>query len=486
MRKTALLFALSLTVLSASAQNTFRSAYFMDGYLYAHSMNPAFYANRNYIGLGVGNVGVQTQSNLGVSTFFYPAGSGSTVNSFLSDAVSASQFLGKLRRHNTENINAQLDVVNFGFWTKRNQFHNFSLSVHVIESAAAPYDLFRFLKEGSTNGNTYDLSGFSARGRAYAQAAYGISMPIEGHPEIRVGGKAKVLVGLVYADMRFNRFDVTMTGDRWTVDTDGTLRASNIPAAKTQGSVPISDVFDLDSFDPENMRPSGIGTAIDFGATWQVLPWLELSGSVTDLGFIHWKQDVRMGTTGTWEYAGFDNIPVNGDNSYQDQLDRKIDELDELTRFHDTQKGSPFDFLPVTVYLGAEARANSWFTGGLLATARVEGPYSWAEIRASGNVEPAHWFGLSGSAAYGSFGPKLGAALNLRMPVLALFVGAELSSLKFVSNNPNGNNKIKDILNGDSIVVPRDNLNLNLAVGLNFTFGKTAAKRLHPTPQPEQ
>jgi len=447
----------------------------MDGYLYKHTMNPAFYASKGYASVGVGNISLNTQSNLGVSTFFYPT-SGGNAEFFLSDNVPSSTFLGKLRQNNFENASLGEDLLSFGFWTKKNNFHSFSASLQVMESVSAPYNLFRFMKEGSTNGTGYDMSGLSGRMRAYAQIAYGMSVPI--NDNIRVGAKVKGLLGLIYMDTKFNKFDVTLSGERWSVSTDGELIASNVPATQNSDSVPISDVFDLDNIDLDNMRPSGFGAAVDLGAMWQALPWLEVSASIVDLGFLHWSLDTRMSTNGSWEYTGFDNIDPMGDGSYQDQLDAKFDELDNIVEFHPSEAGSPMDILPATVYVGAKASPNSWFSAGLLGTARLEGKYSWAELRASANVEPKHWFGVTASAAYGSFGPKLGGALNVRLPILALFVGGELSSFHFVSNNPNGSNKIGDLVKGESFLVPRDNLNLNLVVGLNVVFGKTASKRL--------
>ena len=315
-----LLAILCLAALGAKAQNGFRGAYFMDTYLYGHTMNPALTANRSYASVALGRIDIQTQSNLGASTVLYPTGNGLTT--FLSEGVSSETFLSKIRKHNMENVNAQVDLINFGFWTAKNQFHSFSLNLHVYENIAAPYDIFRFLKNGSTDGQDYDLSGLGARARGYAEAAYGISFPVT--DQLRIGGKVKALVGLVYTDMRFDRFDVTLSGDRWSVATDGQLRSSNIPLAQTSESMRISEIFALDDFDIQKYRPSGFGGAVDLGVTWDVLPWLQLSASMTDLGFIRWKIDAPMGTKGSWEYTGFDRISFDGNDNLQEQLDAKM------------------------------------------------------------------------------------------------------------------------------------------------------------------
>ena len=462
-----LLAALALLVLPVAAQNAFRGAYFMDTYLYGHTMNPALTADRSYASLALGRIDVQTQSNLGASTFFYPTSSGAV--SFLSESVSSQEFLSKIHRHNIEDANVQLDLLNFGFWTAKDQFHSFSLNLHVAERAAVPYDVFRFLKDGSSDGNQYDLSGTDLRVRSYAEAAYGISFPVT--DGLRIGGKVKALVGLVYADARYDRLDVTLSGERWSVDSEGRMWSSNLPATQSTQPVRIDEVLDFDDFDPTQMRPSGFGAGIDLGATWDVLPWLQLSASVTDLGFMRWKMDQSV-AQGSWEYTGFENISFQGDDNLDEKLDAKLEELNRLLEFRRTGSSSATDFLPATFYVGAKAKPCDWFSAGLLGTVRREGSFSWSELRAAINLEPTDWFGWSGSAAYGSFGPKFSSLLNLRLGPFALFLGGEIASPYFVSTEPRAKHSMKDYFMGEVVAIPRDNLNLNLMVGLNLVFGR--------------
>ena len=467
-----LLAGLALLALPAAGQNAFRGAYFMDTYLYGHTMNPALTANRSYASLALGRIDVQTQSNLGASTFFYPVGNSAV--SFLSESVSSQEFLSKIHRHNIEDVNVQLDLLNFGFWTEKDQFHSFSLNLHVAERATVPYDVFRFLKDGSTDGNYYDLSGIGLRARSYAEAAYGISFPVT--DELRIGGKVKALVGLVYADARYDRMDVTLSGERWSVESDGRMRSSNLPATQSNQPVKITETLDFDDFDPTQMRPSGFGAAFDLGATWDVLPWLQLSASVTDLGFLHWKMDESV-ARGSWEYTGFENISFQGDNNLEEKLDAKLEELNKLLEFQRTGSASSMDLLPATFYVGAKAMPCDWFSAGLLGTVRREGSFSWSELRAAINLEPTHWFGWSGSAAYGSFGPKFSSLLNLRGGPFALFLGGEITSPFFISTEPRASHSLKDYFEGEVVAVPRDNLNFNLMIGLNLVFGRKAGRQ---------
>lgn len=468
-----LLFFWALPLLPVCAQDAFRGAYFMDTYLYGHTMNPALCANRSYASLATGLIDLGVQSNMGFSTFFYPTRQGEMV-SFLSDQVPSETFLKKLNKNNTEGASVRMDLLNFGFWTSRNQFHSFSFSIHVLEDSAVPAEIFRFLKDGTSDGTDYSFAGLGMRARAYGQLAYGISFPVT--DRIRIGGKVKGLIGLAYADASFSRFDVTLSGQRWSVATQGQLYASNLPATRKTGPVSVSEVMDLDGFNYEELRPSGYGAAVDVGITWDLMPWLQLSASVTDLGLIHWNMD-RLHTQGSWEYTGFENISFTEDNNLQAQLDAKMKELDNLFLFTADGKTSRVDLLPATFYAGAKFRPASWFSAGLLGTYRSQGKYSWAEMRTALNLEPCHWFGLSGSAAYGTLGPRFSSAMSLRLAVLSLFLGTELSSPYMISTDPRASHTLRDYFSGDVVAMPRDQLNVNVFFGLNLVFGRKPAQR---------
>ena len=471
MKKISLFLALSLISFSALAQNGFRGAYFMDGYLYGHTMNPALYANRSFLGIGTGKIDVQTQSNLGLSTFYFPGPNGNA-QLFLNDNVSSQQFLGKLRKNNIEDMNVQYDLFHLGFWTEKNRFNTLTLSVRVSEKANVPYDLFRFLKEGTSDGTLFNIGGMGSRARAFAQLAYGMSIPVT--EEIRVGGKVKALVGVAYADLMAKQTDLCLESGKWAVNSDARLISSNIPSRQTSGPVKLGDLYNLDNLDWNNLRPCGFGAALDLGATWQVLPWLQLSASILDFGLIRWKLDTRMTSAGNWEFTGFKDMDISGDGAVTAQIDEMKDEILSLAEFRSAEVGSPADLLPVTAYLGVKAKPCSWFSAGILGTARAEGKYSWAEIRGALNLEPAHWVGITAGAAYGSFGPKFSSALNLRLALLSIFVGAETSSFHFASNLDSRDVRFKDIFDPDNgnFVIPRDNLNMHLTLGINMVFGR--------------
>ena len=61
--------------LAVSSLNVFaqglRSAYFLDGFVYRHEMNPAFMGERNYVAIPIfGQINIGAQSNVGLLILF--------------------------------------------------------------------------------------------------------------------------------------------------------------------------------------------------------------------------------------------------------------------------------------------------------------------------------------------------------------------------------------------------------------------------------
>ena len=152
----ALLFAWAAPAASM-AQNSLRSAYFLEGYTYRHQMNPAYASERNYVGMPVlGNFNMGLQGNVGVSNFLYKLPNGD-LTTFLNQSVSSSEFLGDLKDRNRLNLDFDMNIISFGFH-KWGGFNTFDLSVKSGTRMTLPKDLFEFAKVCMTGGHSeYDL-----------------------------------------------------------------------------------------------------------------------------------------------------------------------------------------------------------------------------------------------------------------------------------------------------------------------------------------
>ena len=111
-------FLLSVAVVfSASAQQSLRTAYFLDGYTYNYKLNPAFAPERPFFAFPtLGNIGVGAETNLGLSTFLYPTSDGK-LTTFLSSTVDDDKFLNQLKDRNKLNVSVNESLLALGFRT---------------------------------------------------------------------------------------------------------------------------------------------------------------------------------------------------------------------------------------------------------------------------------------------------------------------------------------------------------------------------------
>ena len=468
---------LAAAVAGAQTQSTDRTAYFMDGYLLRNRVNPAQYSYRDYVSVGVGNINAGLNSNFGIKTFLYPDGNGN-LDTFLSPRVDENTFLSRLNNYNPIMANVDVDVLGMGFVVGDGSYANLSVGVKGSVKAAVPYDLFRFLKSGSTSGNQYGLAGMGVRGRVIAEAGYGMSFPIG--DIFRWGFKLKGLVGLASLDASMQQFDLSLTGEEWTVRGNGVLEGSAplTIGTKTFDKDPsVTDMMDFSNitFNLNSFRPYGYGGALDVGFIAEPLSWLKASAAVLDLGAIKWNRNICGVMDAEYKFTGVTIDPGSSGN-LGDQLEKELDGLSEFLVFRErAAAGGGFEMVPMTFNAGVQVYLPFWkaLSAGLLYTQHLEQAYSWYEARAVANFCPLSWFGLSASYARSTFGDSLGAALHLQLPLLELFAAVETPTLVF--------SKPYSFYEGiQPIPVPIGNLNLMARVGLSLCFGQK-----FETPHPE-
>ena len=80
-----------------------------------------------------------------------------------------------------------------------------------------------------------------------------------------------------------------------------------------------------------------------------------------------------------------------------------------------------------------------------------------SEGRWAMGLAPTNWFSLTTNYAISNFGHSWGGAVNIHLRRIGIFAGLDSFS---------------PLLNVTPQMIPIDPINTNLAVGLNFTFGK--------------
>lgn len=461
-------------IISASAQEASRSAYFLDGYTFRHELNPAFAGEFNYVSMpALANINAGLFSNVGVNTFLYktPAGSPYKLTSFMSPTVSADEFLGKLSNVNHINTNVDLTILSAGFRAFKG-FNTITIGVHADAGVALPKDFFRFMKLGQTGEDThYNFSDIKANASARAEVALGHSHKIT--DKLNIGAKVKVLVGIGNVSAHMTDMDVRMSNDRWLISANGKVEMAAgsglyVPTKAESGEdykVPAdADLIDWGGIDYENFGVAGYGLGFDLGATYQLLPDLQLSAAVADLGFMTWKH-AYIGRTGggTWEFDGFhdiavdENDPAYDDNKLGEQLDRTWDQLQDVINIHREEVHTNYTkALNATIRLGAEYKMPFYknLTGAFLFSTYIAGCQSWTEGRFYANVKPTKWFDATINYGASNYGSSFGWMLNFHPRGFNFFIGSDHQFFKVTPQ-----------------YVPVGHATANINLGMSFTFG---------------
>lgn len=444
MKKISVLFAAILLAAGVAAQNP--TAYFMEGSTLRSQFNPAFAPARGYFNIpGLGGIQANVSGNLALDNILFPY-NGSLVT-VLSPSITASQALSGLKSNNTLSLDSRVNILGFGAYTSNRQsFWSFDVNLRSDFDTQLPYELFEFAKTGASN----NIGNIGTQADAYLEAGFNYSFPLLDQ-RLYIGARAKFLVGLVHAKLRYDRFDVSLDEDRWTVDASGTL---DVIMAGTSVETETSDdgrqIFTPGDLDAKFNKPAGYGFAIDLGATYDILPNLQASLALTDLGFISWsKKDAIAGNSS--KQLEFEGVEVPDNGQPQPDFDLNVFEFEPAT-----PRGGA-RMLRASINAGAEYKICRNKLGfGLLYTARLREYRTLHNITASVNYTPIHWFTLSGSySAIANRGGAVGLAMNVCPGWINFFLATDLLTTKHTPQ-----------------WVPVKQSTMNVTLGLGIPMGK--------------
>ncbi len=448
---------------TVSAQGL-KSGYFLEGNYYRHQLNPAFGNERAYFSFPVlGNMNIDVQSNMGLSTFLYKSTTpGYDLTTFLDPNVSASEFLDKLKGTNRLGTTINLQILSTGFKVWKG-YMTIDLGIKSNVSSRLPKDFFSLIKNGMDESGVtqcdFDNLRFSAN--AYAEIGLGYSMRVMDN--LRVGGKLKFLIGGAYAQMTYDKLTMKLSDEQWDITADGYLdMAVPTMAFETELENGRNKVTDVNTDGPFSL--SGGGFAIDLGATYKIFDGLEVSAAILDLGFIKWKGVNRAVSGGQYTFDGFNNIqtdkdsPDYDDNSIDAQLENLGDDIKDVFLLYEDETGvGKAKALAATLNIGAEYTMPFYdkLSAGFLSSTRIAGKMSTSEGRFYANLSPVSALDLSVNYAISSYGSSFGWMLNLHPKGFNFFIGSDSQFFK---------------VSPQMIGVKRVNTNINM--GINFPIGR--------------
>ena len=426
-----------------------RTAYFMEGSYFRTDMNAALAPTRGYIMLpAVGHLGVNFGDNyFSVNNLFYKKDGG--IYSFMSDKVSADEFLSKLGNKGKISANLNTTILGFGAHTK-NLFWSFGLGLRSNTEVTLSKDMFSVLKNLS-NGY-YDLGDTHISNREYLEAALGFAIPIKEF--MTFGFRVKGLVGLADLSMQVDKMYIDINQDYVKAELLGGIQGNSplFNNGYTPGS-PLS-LDGLMMTNPmgmlKNIKSWGLG--LDFGFEFRLLEdHLRISVGVNDLGFIRWNGISTINAVGNANFL-FEGINL-------ETSEAKLDAGFEATMAEPA--GSYLSRLSCSLNGGVEYNIlKNHIAFGLLSHTEFCQNFTRTELTASVNFRIGRWLSTSFSHTFlnGNQPGVLGWALNIHPTGFHLFLGADFIDTRFAVY--------------DGLPIPKMMTSANVYMGVGFNLGK--------------
>ena len=173
------------------------------------------------------------------------------------------------------------------------------------------------------------MTDFGAKADSRLELAYGYSRSIG--KKVRIGFKLKFIAALAKASYTLDQLNLTMNEDAWRVASQGHGYFYAPGLSFQTDANGVIDGFNIPDYEVilESANQSrNFGGAVDLGFSYDILKWLTVSASVTDLGFVGWNGISKLESVSrTLEYAGFENL---GDENMaiEDEFDVQIKDED--------------------------------------------------------------------------------------------------------------------------------------------------------------
>ncbi len=413
--------------LSVNAQTT-RSGFFVDDYTYRYEMNPAIGNSKNFISMpALGNVNVEMNGTVGLNDILYNVDGKTTT--FLNPKVSVEELMKNLNDNNRIGADVKLTLLAAGF-KAFGGYNTVTLNARTSMGVEMPREIFSLLKEGISN-RTYDISDLRGFANLYGEIALGHSHQLG--KDWRVGGTVKFLLGGANIDAKLNQATLSLGEDKWTINADAALNAS------IKGLQYIHDVNAdtgheyVSDIDVSDTGLNGFGMAFDLGVVYtpSALQNWSFSLALLDLGFMSWNNNMLASTNGlkTFDTDKYTfNVDEEATNSFENEWDKIQNDLSSLYELEDMgDQGGTTTGLGATLNTGVQFTLPSYkpLSFGLLNTTRIQGEYSWPDIRLSADIAPVKCLDGGINMSMGTFGVGFGWIVNFHTTGFNMFVGMD-------------------------------------------------------------
>jgi outer membrane protein OmpA-like peptidoglycan-associated protein len=353
--------------------------------------------------------------------------------------------LSKLKSNNYLTTAYQPDLLSFGFAIKKNYF-SFNMTEKMNIRFRYPKGFMEFIGKGN-GGMLGEQVNFNFGIDAIHYREYGFGYSRKINDKLTVGGKFKYLYGM--ENIWTEKSDISLT----TNPNDFAITAQ----ANLKINTSIDTSFGGNSFSAGNYAfgKKNKGMGIDLGGVYKINNKVTFSGSLIDLGFIKWKQDVTTYQSANpdakFTFKGLDiNQLINTDSS---KNPTKI-VTDSITKIFkvDTIHESYTTRLSTQIYLGANYNLTEKINTGILFYGQFFDKKIHPALALSFNQRVGRWLNYSLSySMYNRSYNNIGAGIGINLGPVQFYM---------VSDNVLG------------AIFPQNAKNIHLHFGINLTFGR--------------
>ena len=431
--------------------------YFMNYLPYQSYMNPAIQpACRVYVELpAISAINFSLGNNsLSMNDFVY-MNQGQMVTALHPELGDKTSLLNAFSANTKFYQDLSFSLLGFGFKIKENGYLSINASLRQDMAFYIPKDFVKLALYGTPEENqvnTFNLQSLGFDASAYMDLSAGYSHKI--NEQFTVGLRAKLLVGLLDANLGFNELELQASQEEWRIIGNASARFS-APAVTVlvdnDGMIEKVAIPDDVLNSLTDYRPN-LGLGFDLGAVYKPIENLSLSVAIRDLGFISWKNGYQQSASIDFAFEGIEFDITQMDSDYADSL---LTVLQDSYTVEEMKTGYT-SMLKSKIYLGAEyAFLNNKMSVGLLSKTTVENSQAFGELTASLNMRPLSWFGTSFSYSLfnGNFS-SMGIGVNLRIPPFSFYIAGDYFPLYFSSE-----------------MIPYKMRGMNMQTGMVMTFG---------------
>lgn len=425
-------------------------------------LQQASFTNPSYFGECKVNVGVPAISSIytrfGNSGFVW--GDFVTLNSDDSLEVTPVDALKKMKDLNYFSQEFRYDPIHFGFQIKEKNYIGLNVSLREQFSWIYPRDLFTLLfvgngvnedqalqqdipEEFALLGKRATMDGMAVEMTVFTEVGIQYARKFLPENQLTVGIRPKVLFGGMNIHTRESEFGLYTDPEDYHLEYDGNLVLNT--------NIPFDTIDSSFNFEPTDFLKN-MGFGLDIGATYDINEKIEVSASLTDLGFITWKsQPTTYYVVGSETFRGVkgleDQLLSGSDTAMFENLADSL--IDGFSDSSDTDQYRTW--LTARMNLGANYQLGEKHNVGVLLNGHMIKSKLRGAMTLSYNYRIRKWVGFSVNySVYNRSFANVGLGLSLNAFPLQWYIMTD---------------------NVLAPVLPTSTKNIHLRTGFNLTFG---------------